>query len=281
MVSRIALFVALVSGLVLGPPGAPAQEKEGPPPRQPDGAGAPPGREERSSGDPKQEGSDKTKKERRPEPKPGDRRDRPALESPGIDPDAVRIEAQVREIQLALLDEIVRVEERLAVVRRRLELELGLPGPPLPPGVPGSRGIAPGPGREGGPFPAIPRKQARKALRVAPAPQDLEEERRYRSLLEREREIVEQWNRAGARNPKAEGNEAEQEEQAALRAELERVLREILDLRERARERQVERLRRELEDIERALEVREDEKERERLVKARLRELLEGGTRRP
>jgi len=173
------------------------------------------------------------------------------------------------------------VEQRLALVRRRLELELGLPGPPLAPGVPGSRGIARGPGPEGGPSPAIPRKQARKALRAAPAPQDLEEERRYRLLLEREREIVEQWNRAAARGPKANGEENAGSERAKLRSELERVLREILDLRERARERQVERLRREIEDIERALDMREDEKERERLVNSRLRELLEGGARRP
>jgi hypothetical protein len=281
VVSRSALFVAVVSGLVLGPGGAPAQEKEGPPPRQPDGAGAQPGSEEPSTGEPKQGGSDKVRKERRPEPKPGNQREGPAIAPPGIDPDAARIEDQVREIQLALLDEIVRVEERLAQVRRRLELELGLPGPPLAPGVPGSRGIARGPGPEGGPSPALPRKQARKALRAAPAPQDLEEERRYRFLLEREREIVEQWNRVGARGPKADGEENAGPERAKLRAELEGVLREILDLREMARERQVERLRRELEDIERALDVREDEKERERLVNSRLRELLEGGARRP
>lgn len=263
------LFLILAPGLLLGSPGASADEKkEGPPPGKPEGT--PPAGEARAPGaPPEREGSEKVRKERRPEAEQDDRRDGRESRPPGLDPDARRIDARVREIQLALLDEIHRVEERLAVVRRKLESELGLPGPPFPAGA-----LAPPPLDPSGGAPGIPRKQARKTLRPGPAPQDLEEERRYRSLLDREREIVAQWKKAGVRR-KGSGDESAEGERGELRAELERVLREILDLRERARERQLERLRSELDEIQRALKHREDEKERERLVNARMRELLE------
>jgi len=263
VVSR-GLLVLLLPGLVLGSPGSPAQEvKAAPPPGRPDGP--PPGEEAASpDGTPEREG--KVRKERRPESKPGGRREGPQPEPPGLDPDPLRIDARVREIQLALLDEIVRVEDRLSMIRRRLEIELGLPGPPLPAGAPAPPVLGPAPGPEG---PASTRKQARRAVRVGRTPEDLAEERQYGLLLDREREIVTQWKK------KAAGDSGAEKEKADLRRDLERVLREMLDLRERARERQLDRLRQELEDIHRALKVREDEKERERLVKARARELLE------
>ena len=263
MVRAGLLLLVFAPGLLLGLRGASAQEgKEGPAPG-PDGA--PAGEPGAPGVTPGREGSGKVRKARRPEP--GERGEGPESRPPGIDAGAVRIGAQVRDIQRALLDEIVRVEERLAAIRRKLEAELGLPGPPLPAGAPEPPLLDSTGGATG-----IPRKQARKILR--PAPQDVEEERRYRSLLDREREIVAQWKRAGARR-KGAGDENAEGERGELRAELERVLREILDLRERARERQLERLRRELDEIQRALKLREDEKERERLVNARMRELLE------
>lgn len=260
------LLLVFAPGLFLGLGGASAEEgKEGPPPG-PDGS-PPAGKPGAPGAVPEREGSGKVRKERRPEP--GERGEGPESRPPGLDAGAVRIDARVREIQLALLDEIIRVEERLAAIRRKLESELGLPGPPFPAGALASPPLDPSGGA-----PGIPRKQARKTLRPGPAPQDLEEERRYRSLLDREREIVAQWKKAGVRR-KGSGDESAEGERGELRAELERVLREILDLRERARERQLERLRSELDEIQRALKLREDEKERERLVNARMRELLE------
>jgi hypothetical protein len=63
-------------------------------------------------------------------------------------------------------------------------------------------------------------------------------------------------------------------ERESLRRELRDVLAEILDLREKARERQIENLRHEISDIERAIESRRSETERARLVERRLEELL-------
>jgi hypothetical protein len=212
-----------------------------------------------------------------PEPRPDRGPGRPAPDPESrLEEEERRIDERTREIQRALLEEIIRVEERVAAIRMSLELELGIPVRPPPGSRPGPAVLAPpllpppSPGQPAGPA----RKAARRV--VSPPPGDAEDDRRHRVLLGREAEIVERWKELGAvRGGPGDAKESSEGERAALRSELRQILREILDLRERARERQVERLRKQLDDVERALKAREAEEERDRLVKARMREILE------
>jgi hypothetical protein len=209
------------------------------------------------------------KGDRKSEATPGEGPERPGPGDVQLEEEALRIEARIREIQLDLLEEIAGIERRLGVIRRRLERELGIE--PLP--VEKASGT---PGLQRPPGDRMLLRSRKKALEFEPAWQDPGEERRYRLLLNREEEIVAQWRGAGARARRGSPEERQtaESEKAALRVELGRVLEEILDVREKARERQLERLRREIEDIERALRARRDEGERKRLVDSRMKELL-------
>jgi hypothetical protein len=107
-----------------------------------------------------------------------------------------------------------------------------------------------------------------------------EEERHYGELLEREEDLLRRWHalqppRGGAADDGAASPDKGARE--AVRLELRRILREMLDFRESGRERRLERLRFEIEDLERALHRRRQEEERERLVEEELRLLLDAG----
>ncbi len=207
-------------------------------------------------------------------PLPGPRR----AEKPGdgveeTPEEEARADARIRELEDVLWREIQSLEERMLAIKERFAALTsgGIPPDPAP-GVSGAR----------------PQR---------PAPIDDGEERRHRSLVALQNTLVERWRalernaegvrgtagsaraREGTGSPDRDepGKLARNAEREEVRSRLREVLAEILDIRERSRERQVRRLRVELEEIERALGVRHRTEERRVMIESRLREILEGG----
>jgi hypothetical protein len=212
-------------------------------------------------------------------PRPEEGRGEPGV--PADDDLALR----VREIEEAIWRQVASVELRLAALKSRL---MALRGPDIGLHIEERAGAPESlPDGRRRPFPA--------PVDAAPGPlaPDLDvllpeggvlfsttaEERLYSQLLRRQDDIIRRWRRT-APDPEGRGARraasapAAAKEQRALRDELRAVLAEVLDLRERARERQIESLRRELDDIARAIEARRGEGERRRLIEGRLDALL-------
>lgn len=177
-------------------------------------------------------------------------------------------DGDLREIEETLFHEIDSMEKRLRSIRNRLK-SLGLEG----------HAELGDPATE----------------RALPPPIGDEDQRRYALLLKREAEIEKRWRELKARDsprpwpwdrPKESKQAAEstvegkgslesgkEDKSEALRSELRRVLSEMLEVRERARERQIDGLRAELDSVEKIVKERKDPEARRKLVESRLQEV--------
>lgn len=199
------------------------------------------------------------------------------------------IAQRVLEIEDAIWREIESVESRLAGIKARLGALRG-PGVGLPwlderlPREPVSEPFAGSSPKPSPPVDAWGKAERHADLDVIVLPGDdvflstTADERLYLELLRRQDDVLRRWRRVA---PPPEGRAARraipasrEKERDALREELRGILAEILDQREKAREKQIEGLRREIDDIERAIDSRREGAERFRLIEGRLEDLL-------
>jgi len=208
-------------------------------------------------------------------------------EGPRPSPRDDELALRVLEIEQAIWREVESVESRLRGIKERLRMLRGRgvdvlrledrfpgapPSPLFPEGAP--RPLSPGEARQRTAGPADP------DVLVLPGDgvlfSDSNDEISYLELLRRQDDVLRRWRRIA---PPPDGRAvrrsvAGEKERAALREELRGILGHVLDLREKARERQIEGLRREIDDIERAIDSRREGAERGRLIERRLEDLL-------
>lgn len=208
-----------------------------------------------------------------PSPPPREAGPRPR----GVDrpEDSGELDDRVARLEELLAAELQALEEKLAELKARLLRERERsPRQPLDPG------------RAAPSSPAGPRREnqvAPTSTPEAPGAEEPAERERYDRLLARQEQLVKKWHElekaagtsrgapGSAPPPPDEGREKQRED---VRSELRSVLAEILDLRERSRERQLRRLRDELKALERRLDDRRSPGARNEAVDRRLRELL-------
>jgi len=169
----------------------------------------------------------------------------------------------------ALWTEMDFMAERIRSIRERLDRI--------------SRGTRDSPLRESPlprPAPDAPRADRRPRDEGPERPPWLEKKdlKRYELLIVRQTELVRKFRDLEGREERPgrelRGPEARKTDRDAIRSELRQVLLEILELREKGRERQLEMLRREIEELERVLDSRRDESARKKMVESRLEDLL-------
>ncbi len=170
------------------------------------------------------------------------------------------LDSRIRELEDAIWQELLGLERRIQLLRER------------------TRPDAESERNRSTPRPEKPPSEAKAPRRVEPV-DEVSLEERHKKLLKRQDELVARWTELEKARTRAPANDEEVERKRARQAEqtereLKGVLRELLDLRESSRERQIARLRAELDSLERSLGARSSREDRDAAVEARLKDLL-------